>query len=210
MTDELIAAFETQLRTLAQQIVDERDALSQLEDREAAAIQKEKIAGLEKLAAAIYTSRSAILGLEREQEQAAVNYVRWRELVAACREAQAQIADVEQRWRPLEDSASVALGPVERTERELDLHNLGKLKPSDLPLEAELLAEAKRGEKLKAAYAEAVAARGKLLAKRDALRVEWLRLRAKVSDLSWREERLRPKSLKPMPNGDMSQVTVRV
>ena len=210
MTDELIAAFETQLRTLAQQIVDERDALSQLEDREAAAIQKEKIAGLEKLAAAIYTSRSAILGLEREQEQAAVNYVRWRELVAACREAQAQIADVEQRWRPLEDSASVALGPVERTERELDLHNLGKLKPSDLPLEAELLAEAKRGETLKLAYQEAIAARAKIIGKRDALRVEWLRLRAKLADLSWHEERLRPKSLKPTPSGDLGQVTVRV
>ncbi len=196
MTQQLVLAFEGQLEQLALQIAEERNRLAVIEDREAAAIARDRITSLETLVAKISDARAGIFSAEAEYDLNLNNFAKWRDMVAEIRDAVPRQDKRGLEIKRLDEELERARDIMQVAKGELARHDANVLGP--LALEREKHAHEKTRERLVANCQNAIRDMQEISARRDPLWREWFAERNRLDHLRWQEERLRPLPLKKL------------
>jgi len=202
MNIELYQAFAAQLLDAQSQVATVRTELEQTEeteDRELAACLREKIAGLEKYIETIRHSEAAILASESELQSAAEKFARWRVLVGEVRAKAVEFDAAARTVRPASEALVMARASVTNARNEMALHLAAR--PNALALQKEIAAFDKETARLQTSLDFLIAEMQKAGEREVRFRATALKLRDELSNLTWREDRVRPASLSRQSDG---------
>ena len=202
MNAELHDAFAAQLREVHIQIATARAELDEIElteDRELAACQREKIAGLSKLIETLRHSQDTILASETEAHIAAEKFAEWRAVVIQVRSKAKEFDGSAAKVPRAAEELNTTRALVQNAMGELQLHHANK--PGPLALAKEVAAFDAETVRLQNILDSLSADMRRCGNKEVEFRRVAFQLRDELSVLSSRENRLRPPSLSQHSDG---------